>query len=84
MSDISLQLKFAYQNSDQKRTYTFSDIAESIVPDLKDNITAVNTSLESGTAGGLSSFFIDDNGNNFVKIEDALLTVTTETNLYLG
>lgn len=84
MADISLQLKFGYENSDQKRTYTFSDISESIVADLKDNIIAVNNSLAGGTAGGLSSFFIDDEGNNFVRIEEANLTVVQETNLDLG
>lgn len=84
MSDISLQLKFGYHNSDQKRSYTFSDVAESIVPDIKDTIMDINDSLTGGTAGGLSSFFIDDNGNNFAQIEEAQLTVTTETNLDLG
>lgn len=80
----SLRLTFGYDSSDQKRNYTFTDFPSSVAADIKTKVNAINESLAGETDGGLAEFFTDDNGNNFVKIEDAVYTVTTETPLDLG
>ena len=83
MADHVLRLTFGYANTTFTRDYELKP-SESILPDIKDNILAVNQSLTSGTAGGLSSFFVSDAGENFTLITDAQLTSTYETKLDLG
>lgn len=80
----SLRLTFGYEDSEQKRNYTFSGVKSSVMPDIKDKVEAINASLAAGTDTSLAAFFTDNDGNNFKKIEQAVLTVTTETPLDLG
>lgn len=80
----SVRLTFGYQNSTQKRNYTFTDFPTSIASEMKDKILAINESLAASTDGGLAEFFVDDNGNYFIKIENAVYTTVTETPLDLG
>ena len=76
----TVKLTFGYgNNSAQTRQYSFGDVADSLIADVKDNILAVNASLTGGTAGGLSSFFIDDDGNNFTGITAAQIVAESET-----
>lgn len=84
MATNSLQLSFGYENSDQKRTYTFSDINDSVISGIKAKVIAINDSLAANTDGGLASFFIDDNNNNLKYIEEAKIISVTETPLDLG
>ena len=80
----SLRLTFGYEDSEQKRNYTFSGFNSSVMPDIKSKVEAINSSLAAGTDTSLAAFFTDDDGNNFNKIEQAVLTITTETPLDLG
>ena len=58
------------------RGYNFT-VADSLASACKDKIKAINTSLEAGTAGGLSTFFVSDDGlSNFTKITYAALEST--------
>lgn len=84
MANNSLQLSFGYKNSEQKRSYTFSDIPDSVVSGMKEKIIGINDSLAASTDGGLASFFVDDNNNNLQAIEEAKLVTITETPLDLG
>lgn len=84
MATNSLQLSFGYKNSEQKRTYTFSEIPDSVVSGMKAKIIGINDSLSASTDGGLASFFVDDNNNNLQSIEEAKLVTLTETPLDLG
>ena len=70
----TIYLTFAYKNTTFTRKYAFdvnndADLND-ILGDLSDNIEALNSSLTAGTAGGLSSFFLSDDGYNFAGIID--------------
>lgn len=80
----TLRLTFGYDESTQKRNYTFSGVASSVAANVKSRVNAINESLASGTSGGLDEFFVDDEGNYLVKIEEAVYTTTTEEPLDLG
>jgi len=84
MATNTLQLTFGYKNSEQKRNYTFSEVPDSVVSEMKTKIIGINDSLAASTEGGLASFFVDDNNNNLQAIEEAKLITTTETALDLG
>lgn len=79
----SLNMKFAYHNTEQTRSYKFDGIADSLVAGIKDKIIAVNNSLAGGTAGGLSSFFVSDDGDFLLKISEAEIRSTETTNIPL-
>ena len=76
----TLKMTFGYDDSDFTRNYSF-EIDDSLVSAAKDKIIGINTSLAAGTAGGLSSFFISDDGDNFVGITAAQVEETTVTYL---
>ena len=79
----TIYLTFAYKNTTFTRKYAFdvnndADLND-IFGDLSDNIEALNSSLAGGTAGGLSSFFLSDDGNDFVGIiEHEFVTFETD------
>lgn len=83
MAGYSVKLTLGYSNSEQNRQLTFSDVAESLIPDVKDNIIAINDSIEAGTDGGLTSFFKDDDGNNFSGITAAQIIAETVKSISL-
>ena len=82
-----LKLTFGYEDTDYTRIYAF-DVADSIdataAASMKAAVKAVNASLTAGTAGGLSSFFVSDEGDNFTLITDAQLELTEKTVLNLS
>lgn len=79
-----LKLTFGYDESEVTRVYAF-DVADSLqAADMKAAILGVNSSLTAGTDGGLSSFFVDDDGNNFTAITDAQLEIVNKTVLDLN
>ena len=79
-----LKTTFGYADTDFTRQYNW-EVAESIQPEtLKAGILAINQSLANGTAGGLSSFFVSDEGDNFVTICAAQLEVTETTVLNIA
>jgi len=56
----SATLTFGYKDTDFTRQYTFDNLTEEQCTGLKAKVQAFNASLEAGTAGGLSAFFISD------------------------
>ena len=73
----TLKMTFGFgEEQDSTRNYTFT-VADSLAAACKDKIKGINTSLAGGTAGGLSSFFLADNGTDaFTKITYAELNST--------
>ena len=69
MKNVKTKFKYA---DDSTRIYDF-DCDDSLVTGVKDKIIAINASLQAGTAGGLSSFFVSDNGEYFVQISSAVI-----------
>lgn len=79
---ITLQLTASYENTDFTRNYTFT-VPNTIAPDVKRNIIAINESLFGGTSGGLNEFFVSDDGDNlqlftaakFIRIDEEPITI---------
>ena len=68
---VDVKMRFKYANADT-RLYSF-DCQDSLAADVKSKIKAVNTSLQGGTDGGLSTFFVSDSGSNLALIDGATL-----------
>ena len=75
-TSVAVKLITGYENSDASRQYTF-DCAASLVSGVKAKVKAINSSLAGGTDGGLSSFFVDDDGNGLATISSAFTVVET-------
>ena len=69
MKDVKMRFKYA---DDSTRLYSF-DCDDSLAAAVKFKIINVNDSLQASTDGGLSSFFVSDNGSNFVLIDGATI-----------
>lgn len=41
----SVQLKFAYKNTDKTRTYTLDNVATAALPNVKSKVVAINNTL---------------------------------------
>ena len=82
-STNTLRMTMGYVNSSQKRVYDF-DIKSESIAGAKAKVIAINDSLSGGTAGGFSSFFVDDAGNHLEKIESLKLYRVTEEVIDLG
>lgn len=64
----SVTLTFGYADTDFTRKYKFENVANAALSGIADKCKAINQSLAGGTAGGLSSFFLSDDGNTFCSI----------------
>lgn len=66
-NSATLTLGFA---DDTNRKLKLDNLSESAIAPatIKPKILAINASLQGGSAGGLSSFFLSDNGANFTGI----------------
>lgn len=84
MVDITVQIKLGYENTEDTRTYEFGGLSESVLDDVKAQVLAINQSLAGGTAGGLSTFFVSDNGDNLKSIVSARAKIIEEEVLDLG
>lgn len=82
MANSTLRATFAYEGTNFTRNYDF-EIEDEFKADAKNKVLAINASMEAGTAGGLSTFFVSDNGENFIKISSAKIITVTETQLDL-
>ena len=78
MSAKEVQLTFAYENTNFERIYTLEVASTLTRENVKQNILAVNASLQAGTDGGLSTFFTSEEGDNFTLISSAKLIETDE------
>lgn len=78
----TVKTRFLYADSDT-RLYSF-DCEDSLAPDVKDNIKAINSSLKAGTADGLEDFFVSDAGEDFVLIDGATIESSTVTPLTIA
>lgn len=78
----TLRATFAYEGTDFKRKYDL-DIEQDQIANAKAKTIAFNASLAAGTSGGLSSFFVSDNGENLKEISALQLITVTETVLDL-
>jgi len=64
----AVQLTFGYEDTDFERTYEL-DVADSINnSSIKNAVISINVSLNASTDGGLSDFFISDDGDKFSRI----------------
>ena len=79
----NVQLTFSYADTEFTRLYDL-EIDASLKADAKQKILGINQSLRAGTAGGLSSFFVSDSGDNFTLISAAKFVETTEEYIDLG
>lgn len=77
--DVELQL--GYDNSEFLRTITISNVSLSALADVKTKCMAINASIAASTDGGMSDFFVDDNGNKMKEITKAKIIITEETEL---
>ena len=85
MADINNSVIFTlgYANTDFTRKYTFGGLSAAVLDEVKTNILAVNASLEGGTDGGLSAFFLSDTGDNFNRIVAAQCETVETTDIPL-
>ena len=78
----TIRATFAYEGTEFTRKYDL-DIEDEQIANAKAKALAINASLAAGTAGGLSSFFVSDNGENMKEISALQLITVTETVLDL-
>lgn len=92
MADVvnTVKFKMAYKNTDFTRNMTISDVANSALSSVEGKIEAINSSLESGTSGGMDTFFIADDYDaaqsigSFTKITEARIESVVTTPIPLG
>lgn len=63
----SVTLTFGFEDA-TTRKYKFDDVANAALSGIATKCKAINASLVGGTAGGLSTFFLSDDGENFTSI----------------
>ncbi len=84
MASNVVKLTFGYEGTDFTRRMTISGVADSLIPNVKANVKAVNASIAGGTDDGLADFFRSDDYDSdegigtFTGITAATV-VTTET-----
>ena len=64
----SVTLTFGYEDTNFTRRYKFEDVSAAGLSGIVARIKAINESLAGGTDGGLSTFFLSDEGDNFTGI----------------
>lgn len=88
-TENTVKIKLSYTNTDFTRQMTISDVADSVLADVDTKIESINSSLASGTAGGLETFYIADDYDaqqsigSFKKISEATISQVTQTNIPL-
>lgn len=64
----TVTLTLGYEDTDFTRKYKFTDVSNAALSGIADKCKAINASLLGGTAGGLSHFFVSDDGDYFNSI----------------
>lgn len=74
----SITLTLGYEGSDFTRKMKLDNLADEniVANDVRTKVKAVNASLAGGTAGGLSTFLLGDNGEHFTGITAAQIDTT--------
>ena len=82
----SITLTLGYEDSDFTRKMKLDNLADEniVANDVRTKAKAVNASLAGGTAGGLSTFFLGDNGEHFTGITAAQIDSVEEQYLDLS
>ena len=81
---MSKTFKATFKYADDTTRIYDLDVDDSLAAGVKQNVINFNTSLIGGTAGGLSSFFVSDSGENLKIISEAKLISTTEIPVSIG
>ena len=81
MAENSITLTLGFEDTDFTRQIKFDNLSSSAidVSTVKARVLAVNASLSAGTAGGLSTLFLSDDGDNFEKITAAKIDTVDTT-----
>ena len=79
----SITLTLGYEDTDETRDLKIDNVSVASLSGVVNKVKAINASLEAGTDGGLSTFFLSEDGDNFNSIVSATATVqeTTPINL---
>lgn len=73
----SVTLTLGYDGTDFTRKLKFDNVDASALSGISSKVQAINASLSAGTDGGLSSFFLADDGSFFSGITAASSDQTT-------
>lgn len=79
--EVSVQIKLAYLDATNK-TIKFNGVDNSVTPDVKDKIKAINAGLKAGTLPYFANTFVSAIGAECHSITDAKIIRTTEEVIY--
>lgn len=79
---FEVSFKCAYNNSDYERTYNFDVETGEELEKCQGKVQAINASLTAGTDGGLSAFFVAEDGAPLYRITEMQTKATEETIIY--
>lgn len=77
----SVKITLAYADA-TSRTYTFNGVDSQYLPDVKDNIRDVNSSLAAGTANSFANTFVSDNGSPCTMISKGQIITLEQEVIY--
>jgi len=89
MASNTVKLTFGYEGTDFTRNLTIGNVADSVLPNVKTKIKAINASIVGGTDDGLSTFLRSDDYDQeegigtFAGITAAQITATETTYINL-
>lgn len=77
----SVKIKLVYDDA-TSRTYTFNGVDGQYLPDVKDNVKAINQSLEAGTASNFANTFVSNLGSPCKLISNAQIIILNQEVIY--
>ena len=81
---MSKTFKATFKYADDTTRIYDLEVDDSLAAGVKQNVINFNASLAGGTAGGLSTFFVSDGGENLLMISEAKLISTITTPVSIG
>lgn len=76
---MSVRIGLLYQDG-TTRNYTFEGVADSVLPDVKDKVKAINANSEDN----FHKTFVSNDGSPVLRIGSAQITSTEEEIIYTG